>query len=397
MLDPEFKADPYPVYARLREEFPICRVRLARGVHAWLITRYDDVVAAFKDERLVSNRRNAPTDGRPFKEHLLHRLFGPLNRNMLGSDEPDHGRLRGLVQQAFTTRRIEELRARIESLTEELLDAASNKRLDVVRDYALPLPTILISEMLGVPVADRERFHHWSDGILSLNAMEWLGMMRAAPIVVTFFRYIRKLVRLRRREPQDDLVSGLVAAEQAGDKLSEDEVVAMIFLLLIAGHETTVNLIGNGMLSLLENPIELEKLRAQPSLMPSAVEELARYEGPLELANARWATCDVTISGVTIPQGEPALLSLTSANHDPQQFASPKALNLTRTANRHVAFGQGIHYCLGAVLARMEAQIAFTTLLRRFPRLHLTVPRSALHWRRSLVLRGLKSLPVSLA
>jgi len=380
----------------MREELPVCRVRLGRGVYAWLITRYDDVAAAFKDDRLVSNRENAPTERRPFKEDLLHRLFGPLNRNMLGSDEPDHARLRGLVQQAFTARRIEELRSRIQSLTEELLNAvAGNKQIDVVRDYAVPLPSIVIAQMLGVPVADRERFHHWSDAMLSLNAMEWLGMMRAAPIVVTFFRYIRKLVRLRRKEPQDDLVSALVAAEQAGDKLSENEVVAMIFLLLIAGHETTVNLIGNGMLSLLENPTELEKLRAQPSLMPAAVEELARYDGPLEVANARWARCDVTISGVTIPQGDPALLSLTSANRDPQQFASPETLSLTRAANRHVAFGQGIHYCLGAVLARMEAQIAFTTLLRRLPEMRLTVPRSALRWRRSLVLRGLKSLPIA--
>lgn len=394
MLDPQFKADPYPVYAWLRENSPVCRVRLARGVYAWLITRYDDVVAAFKDERLVSNRRNAPTECRPFKEDLLHKLFGPLNRNMLGSDEPDHGRLRGLVQQAFTPRRIEDLRSRIESLTDELVDAVANNRFDVVRDFALPLPTIVIAQMLGVPVSDRERFHRWSDGILTLNAMEWMGMMRAAPLVVTFFRYIRKLVRLRRREPQDDLVGALVAAEQAGDKLSEDEVVAMIFLLLIAGHETTVNLIGNGMLSLLENPAEFERLRSQPSLMPSAVEELARYEGPLEFANARWARCDVTISGVTIPKGEPALLALVAANHDPQQFATPKRLNLARAANRHVAFGQGIHYCLGVALARMEAQIAFSTLLRRFPVMRLTAPRATLRWRRSLVLRGLKSLPL---
>lgn len=373
-------------------------MRLARGVHAWLITRYDDVIAAFKDDRLVNNRKNAPTGGRPLKEDLLHKLFGPLNRNMLGSDEPDHTRLRGLVHQAFTARRVEELRSRIESLTEELLDqAAGNGQIDVVQDYALPLPAIVIAQMLGVPVADRERFHHWSDAMLSLNAMEWMGMVRAAPIVVRFFSYIRKLVRLRRKEPQDDLVSALVAAEQAGDKLSEDEVVAMIFLLLIAGHETTINLIGNGTLSLLENPAELEKLRAQPALMPSAVEELARYEGPLELANARWALCDVTISGVTIPKGEPALLSLVSANRDPQQFVSPETLDLGRAANRHVAFGQGIHYCLGAVLARMETQIAFTTLLRRFPEMRLAVPRTQLRWRRSLVLRGLKSLPLTVA
>lgn len=176
----------------MREETPVCKVRLARGVHAWLITRYDDVIAAFKDERLVNNRRNADTKGRPLKEDLLHRLFGPLNRNMLGSDEPDHARLRGLVQQAFTARRVEELRSGIESLTEQLLNdaaAAGKEYLDVVRDYALPVPAIVIAQMLGVPLADREQFHRWSDGILTLNAMEWLGMVRAAPLVVTFFRY----------------------------------------------------------------------------------------------------------------------------------------------------------------------------------------------------------------
>lgn len=395
LLDRRFKADPYPIYARLREEMPVCRIRLGRGVYAWLITRYEDVLAAFKDDRLVNDRRNAPTKHRPFKEDLLNWIFSILNRNMLGSDNPDHARLRGLVQQAFTARRVEEMRAQIERLTEGLLDGvAGRQQIDIVRDYAVPLPATVIAQLLGVPVSDRERFHHWSDAILSLNAAEWSGLLRAAPIVLMFLRYIRKLVKLREKEPQDDLVSALVAARQAGDKLSENEVVAMIFLLLVAGHETTVNLIGNGTLSLLENPEELAKLRAQPLLMASAVEELARYEGPLEFANARWATSDITLSGGTVPKGEPLLLALVSSNRDPQQFASPDKLDLARETNRHLAFGQGMHYCLGAMLARMEAQIALTTLLRRFPDLRLTGPRSQLRWRKSVVLRGLESLPI---
>ncbi len=376
----------------------MCRVRLGRGVYAWLLSRYDDVLSAFKDPRLASNRENAPTQNRPLKEDLLHRLFGALNRNMLGSDEPDHGRLRGLVQQAFTAGRVEQMRLNIERLTEELLDrVAGRKQIDIVRDYALPLPTTVISQMLGVPLSDRERFHHWSDRILSLNAMEWLGMLQAAPVVVIFLRYLRKLVRLRRNHPQDDLASALVTAQQSRDKLSEDEVVAMIFLLLIAGHETTVNLIANGTLALLENPEQLAKLRSQPALMSSAVEELARYDGPLEFANVRWATCDVTISGVAVPKGEPFLLALVSANRDPQQFPAPDVLDFARSANRHLAFGQGMHYCLGAMLARMEAQIAFTTLLRRFPDFRLAAPRASLRWRKSLVLRGLESLPLATA
>ena len=324
-------------------------------------------------------------------------MFGALNRSMLAADAPDHARLRGLVQKAFTAGRVEQMRSRIESLTEQFLEAPLRRgQIDVVRDYALPLPTTIIAEMLGVPESDRERFHRWSDAILTLNAMELLGMLRAAPFVVKFRAYIRKMVRLRRQQPQDDLIGALVQAEEAGDHLSEDELVAMIFLLLIAGHETTVNLIGNGMLALLENPAEMEKLRAQPALMASAVEELARYESPLELGTARWARTDIKMNGVTIMAGDPVLLSLSSANRDPQQFESPDKLDLTRSPNRHLAFGQGAHYCVGAILARMEGQIALTNLLRHCPNLRLAVPREGLRWRKSLVLRGLESLPVAI-
>jgi cytochrome P450 len=323
-------------------------------------------------------------------------LSGPFAHHMLSSDEPDHTRLRDLVQRAFTPRLVEGLRPRIESLTEELLDrAAGQNRIDVIRDYALPLPTTVIAEILGVPVSDRQRFQGWSAAMVDVAGP--LQILRSVPSFRAFFRYIRELVKRRRQRPENDLISALVAAEEADDKLNEDELRAMVLLLLVAGYETTVNLIGNGTLALIENPGESEKLRAQPSLMPSAVEELLRYSSPLEMATQRWALRDIEIAGVTIPKGDLVAAGIASANRDPQQFERPDVLSLTREPNRHVAFGLGIHHCLGAQLARLEAQIAFTTLLQHFPQIRLAVPRNGLRWRKSLFLRGLEALPVASA
>jgi cytochrome P450 len=396
LTTPQFKADPYPVYARLRAEAPVCRVRIGRRQFAWLITRYDDVLAALKDERLVKDRRNAPaTDGQAWGARVRW-LFGPLMYHMLGLDEPDHTRVRSLVQEAFTSRFVENMRSRIEFLTEQLLDrVAAQRRMDVIRDYAMPLPTTIIAEMLGVPVTDRSRFHRWSAIVASSGFISRFEMLRVVPSVLAFLRYIRKLVRLRRQRPENDLISALVAAE-AGDKLSEPELLAMIFLLIIAGHQTTIHLIGNGTLALLENRAEMEKLCAQPSIIQSAVEELLRYDSSLPLASHRWARCNISIAGATIPQGEAVFAGIASANRDSRQFERPDVLDLTREPNRHLTFSQGIHHCLGAPLARLEAQIAFTTLLRRFPNLRLAVSRNDLRWQRSILLRGLQALPVEL-
>ena len=396
LTDRQLRSDPYPLYARLRKEAPVCRVRAGRLFDFWLITRYDDVVAALRDERLSKDPRKVQTTSRRAKEIWVLRLGGPSARHMLARDEPDHARLRGLVQKAFTARFVEGIRPRVESLTEELLSrVAGQDRIDVIRDYALPLPSTIIAEMLGVPVSDRERFQRWSAAMVDLRGV--LQIPRAAPSLWAFLRYIRKLVRLRRRQPENDLISALAAAEEAGDKLNEDELLAMVVLLLIAGYETTVNLIGNGTLALLENPAEMDRLRAQPSMMPCAVEEMLRYNSPLELATQRWALCDIEMAGVTIPKGDFVVAGIASANRDPQQFERPDVLDLAREPNRHVAFGQGIHYCLGAPLARMEAQIAFTALLRRLPELRLAVPRNVLRWRKSAFLRGLEALPVASA
>ncbi len=391
LADPQFRVDPYPLYARLRAEAPVCLARAGFFGRAWLITRYDDVASALRDERLTKDFRKV----RRLEVQLL-RMFGPLNRHMLNVDQPDHTRLRALVQKAFTARLVEDLRPRIESLAEELLDrVAAHGHMDLVTDFAQPLPITIIAGMLGVPVSDRKRFQRWTAAFVEFGGL--LSIFRAAPNGWALLRYIRGLVRLRRQHPEDDLISALVAAEEAGDKLTPDELIAMISLLLLAGFETTVNLIGNGALALLENPEQLEKLRAQPELMPSAVEELLRYDSPIKLATPRWALADVTLSGVKIPQDAALAIAVASANRDPQQFERPDVLDLAREPNRHLSLGQGIHYCLGAPLARLEAQIAFTTLLRRFPNLRLAVPRSALPWRKSLPLRGLQSLPVAFA
>jgi cytochrome P450 PksS len=397
LASPAFKADPYPFYARLRAEEPVCSVVLPDKQVVWLITRYDDVAMVLKDDRFAKDRLKALPPEQLAKQPWVPAQFKPLTRNMLDVDPPDHTRLRALVQKAFTPRVVEQVRERIQKLTDHLLDTASEQgRMDLVRDYALPIPTTIIAEMLGVPVEDRHKFHRWSRVIVQSNPSGW-RMVRAIPNVWMFLRYIRKLVKTRRARPQDDLVSALVQVEEAGDQLSEDELLAMVFLLLIAGHETTVNLIGNGTLALLEHPDQMEKLREDPELIKPGVEELLRHSGPLETATERFTREAVTVANVTIPRGELVYAVLASANRDERQFPNPDAIDITREPNRHLAFGLGIHYCLGAPLARLEAQIAFDTLLRRVSGLRLAVAPEALRWRRGLVLRGLEALPVQLS
>ena len=385
----KFKADPFPFDAQLRSEAPVYRRILPDKRIVWLVTRYNDVLTVLKDDRFSKDKINART--LPW----LPGMFKPLLRNMLDVDVPDHTRLRGLVQKVFTARLIENLRERIQDLADKLLDQVQAAgRMDLIRDYALQIPTTIIAEMLGVPINDRLKFHRWSNAAIASTSSRW-GVLRALPYAVAFLRYIRMLVKARRTNPEDDLVTALVRAEEAGDQLSEDELVAMIFLLLVAGHETTVNLIGNGMLALLENPDQISRLRNKPDLIKAAVEELLRYNGPLETATERYTREDTTVAGVTVPRGELVFAVLASANRDEQQFEQADRLDLGREPNPHVAFGLGIHYCLGASLARLEGQIAIATLLRRIPNLKTAIPSNALRWRRGLVLRGLEGLPVT--
>jgi len=397
ITSPAFKANPYPFYARLRAEAPVHRVTLPDGQSAWLVTRYDDVVAVLKDERFAKDRTNALSKEQLARQPWMPAFFRPLTRNMLDLDAPDHTRLRGLVQKAFTPRLVEQVRDRIQTLADHLLDKAAHRgRMDLIRDYAQPVPTTVIAEMLGVPVTDRHRFQRWSNTLVTLGGSRW-GIVLSIPAVWMFLRYIRKLTQARRAQPRDDLVSALVQAEEAGRQLSEDELVAMTVLLLIAGHETTVNLIGNGTLALLEHPEQLTRLRNDPALIRSAVEELLRFGSPVETATERYAREEVRIAGVTIPRGELVFAVIASANRDERQFTDPDKLDLTREPNKHLSFGLGAHYCLGAALARLEGQLAVGTLLRRAPGLRLAVEPAALRWRSGLVLRGLKALPVWLA
>ncbi len=359
----------------------------------WLLTRYEDVNALLKDERFPKNRRNALTPEQLRKLPWVPPMFRPLERNMLDLDAPDHTRLRALVHKAFTPRLVEQMRARMQTLADELLDGvASRNEMELINDYALPLPMTIITEILGVPTADRHKFHKWSKAVVSLSSPN--VTVRVIPSVWMFIRYLRRFFKVRRRDPQDDLASALIQAEEAGDKLSEDELLAMVFLLLVAGHETTVNLIGSGVLALLEHPDQMEKLRREPTLIKPAVEELLRYTAPVFMSTERFAREDVTMHGVTIPRGEMTFGVIGSANRDEQLFENPDRLDLKREPNRHLSFGQGIHFCLGAPLARMEAQIAINTLLRRMPDLRLKVAPDSLRWRASMILRGLDTLPV---
>jgi len=393
LASPAFKADPYPTYARMRTEAPVHRVKLPDNREAWLVVRYDEAAAALKDERLGKDRFKTPELAA--KQPWMPKSFLPLTHNMLDQDPPNHTRLRALVHKAFTPRLVENMRDRVESLTNELLEARlRTKEMDLIRDYALPLPSTIIAEMLGVPVEDRHRFHRWSNAMVTGDASK-VSLLRAMPGVLAFLRYVRKLVKERRAEPRDDLVSALIRAEESGEHLNEDEMVAMIVLLLIAGHETTVNLIGNGTLALLTHPDEMARLRNDPEMIQPAVEELLRFDGPLTMATERFARTDVDVAGVAVPRNALVFAVLSSANRDERQFERADTLDLSRAENKHLAFGLGAHYCLGAPLARLEGQIALNTLLRRAPDLRLAVPREKLRWRRGFVLRGLSSLPVA--
>jgi cytochrome P450 len=396
---PEFKADPFPFYRQLRALAPVHRVTLPDRQMAWLVTRYDDVVTVLTDERfakdifrVLSKEQLAAS---PWMTKLLAPFLMPLARHMLNRDPPDHTRLRALVQQAFSPRLVERMRGRIETLADELLDRVKRRgRMDLIADYALPIPTTIIAEMLGVPVGDRHKFHRWSGAMLAAGASRF-GLLRAMPSALLFMRYIRKLIKSRRASLGDDLISALITAKEANESLSDDELLSMILLLIVAGHETTVNLIASGTLALLEHPDQLERLRNDPGLIKPAVEELLRFTAPVETSTERFAREDVELAGVKIAKGDVVLVAIASANRDESQFIDPDTLDIAREPNKHLAFGQGIHFCLGASLARLEGQIAINSLLAHTRDLRLTVDPSTLRWRSGLVLRGLKALPIS--
>ncbi len=389
-----FKANPFPFYAQLRAEAPVFPVTLPTKQRAWLVTRYDDVLNVLKDERFAKDRHNAMTPEQLKKFPWIPPVFKPLERNMLDLDGPDHARLRALVHKAFMPRLIEQMSDQIQALTNELLDRAEPKGgMDLIADFALPLPLTMIARILGVPAEDSHKFHRWSKTLISGGTNRNLFVL--IPTVMSFMRYLRKLVKERRVYAKDDLVTALVQAKDGSDQLSEDEILAMIFLLLVAGHETTVNLIGSGSLALLEHPDQLAKLRSEAALINTAIEELVRFVCPVEMATERYAREDITVAGTTIPRGELVMAVIGSANRDANYFDNPDSLDITRKNNKHLAFGYGAHYCLGASLARLEGQIAISTLVQRMPNLRLSIAPDQLRWRGAFILRGLEALPVS--
>jgi cytochrome P450 len=384
-MDPAFVADPYPTYHRLRAEDPVHQSPLG----FWVLSRYEDVAASLRDPRFAKEA---------IASFVAARFGRPVERmSMLDLDPPDHTRLRSLVSKAFTPRVVEQLRPHIQSIVDDLLRRVDAHAMDLIEDFAYPLPVIVICEMLGVPVSDRERFKQW--GLDVARGLDALMLPVDSPVILraresrfALTDYFRQLIAERRRDPRADLLSGLIAAEEAGDRLSEEDLLATSILLLLAGHETTVNLIGNGTLALLRHPEQLQRLRDDPGLITTAVEELLRYDGPVQ-RTARIPSEDVVVCGRTIPAGDMVMPFIGAADRDPAQFPDPDRLDLSRTPNRHIAFGLGIHFCLGAPLARVEGQIAINTLVQRFPKLALATDSP--QFRQSLTLRGLSTLPVA--
>ncbi len=397
VLDADFVHDPHVRYARMRADAPAQPVTTIKGVPVWVVTRYAEAKQALTDARLRKDFRRVneimaqkmPT-GQQFVE------FGPsLQSNMLNSDPPDHTRLRKLVVRAFTARQVEQLRPRVEEVTGELLDGmASRSEVDLLDAFAFPLPITVISELLGVGEQRRDDFRNWSNILVSGSNAD-SGRVRVASTQMA--TYLIELIAHKRSHPADDLLTALIEAEADSERLTEQELVSMAFLLLVAGHETTVNLIGNCVLSLLRNREQLAALRADPHLVPGAIEEALRFEGPVNLATVRVTDEPVTFGEVEIPAGEIVLVSLHSANRDDARFDEAGQFDISRDAGGHLAFGHGIHFCVGAPLARLEGQIAIRRLLERFPRLRLAVPPDTLRWRSSTLMRGLEQLPVRLS
>src|SRR5690349_4514158 len=391
-LGADYFQDPYSVHARLRAQRPVTPVIMPGGTAVWLITGYAEARAALADPRM--SKRMPGWHPEPGS------VIATMDLHMLNSDPPDHGRLRRLVNKAFTVRQVEGLRPRITAITTRLLDDMADQwaqrvqpEVDLLASFAFPLPITVICELLGVPPTDREDFRAWSATIVSDTPSPDVFHAHATAMA----RYLMALLAAKRQQPGDDLLSALLAARDDEDRLSENELVSMAFLLLVAGHETTVNLIASGMLALLLNPAELARLRADPALIASAVEELLRYVNPVSNATFRCATEPVELGGVSIGRGDPVLVSLSGANRDPARFGDPDRLDLGRDSSGHLAFGHGIHYCLGAPLARLEAGIAISSLLARFGSISLAVPAASLRWRPSTLIHGLEALPVRLA
>jgi cytochrome P450 len=383
-------AQPHALLRQFRTDEPVRPMTLPDGARVWLVTRYAEARQALADPRLSKRIARGITSG--------NRAGGPTSHHMLSSDPPEHTRLRRIVSAGFTARRVERLEPRIAQITNELLDAMDGRdEVDLIDAFAFPLPIQVICELLGVPSDDQHTFRSWSNTIVSGGLGE--DSSRATElrdVLGQLVSYITQLLADKRRAPADDLLSALLDVREEADRLTEDELISMVFLMLIAGHETTVNLIASGAYLLLTHPEQRELLVADPGLLPNAVEEFLRFEPPVKTSTFRITAEPVEYAGVTIQAGEPVLISLLSANHDESMFTDADRFNVARRDANHLTFGHGIHFCLGAALARLEGRIAIGTLLHRFPRLRLAVDPAELAWRPSLLIRGLVRLPVHL-
>jgi cytochrome P450 len=414
LSDPEYREHAFERYEEMRARCPVSRAIITSGDESdgnrgffnrplWIVTDYEEGSRALLDRAVTVDMTSVLTPEQLAQMPETPEVFQPLRRNILTVDPPEHTRLRKLVQPSFTASAIEKLRPSIQQIVDDLLEAAEataaergekapDRQMELISQFSYPLPITVICDMLGIPPEDREQTRRWSEDLLSAQSPE--RMEEIGRNIGEFIAYLRDLFTRKRETPGDDLISQLLQVEVDGDRLTEDEVLAMVFILFVAGHITTVNLIANGVFALLTNPEQAAKLRSDPGLVTNAVEEILRYYGPAETTTARFAREDVELGGQTIAKGDPLLVVLAAADRDPARFADPQSFDITRDdANRHIAFGKGVHACLGAPLARLEGQIALETLFRRYPDLRLAVPENEITWAPSF-LRSLTGLPL---
>ncbi|MEV8601740.1 cytochrome P450 [Streptomyces griseoviridis] len=397
----EFATDPYPAYAWLRENAPVHRTKLPSGVEAWLVTRYTDARQALADGRLSKNPDHHAEDAQgKSRTGIPGERSANLMTHLLNIDPPDHTRLRRLVSKAFTPRRVALFAPRVQELADDLIDGfAGRGEADLIHEFAFPLPIFAICDLLGVPAEDQDDFRDWAGMMIRHGGGPRGGVARS---VKKIRAYLAELIHKKRANLSDDLISDLIRASDHGEHLTENEAAAMAFVILFAGFETTINLIGNSAHAFFRNPAQRAVFqgavdRGDDALLDSAVEELLRFDGPVELATWRYATEALEIGGQPIRKGDPVLVVLAAADRDPERFAEPDTLDLARRDNQHLGYGHGIHYCLGAPLARLEGRTALETLFRRLPDLQLAVDPADLRWRGGLIMRGLRTLPVEFA
>lgn len=393
--NPEVRANPYPFYTQLRSQDP---VHWDEAMGFWVLTRYADIASVYADARFsrAQGLRRGFERLPEAEQRIAEPVYHSFSKTMFYSDPPYHTRLRGLVNNAFTPNAVEQMRPHVQRMVDSLLDAVQTQgEMDAIHDLAHPLPILVISQMLGLPAEERGRFKQWSDDLFAIlgsvpHAPE--SMERASRSLAELTDYLTTLSHSRRQQPQNDLISALVGVVEKGQRLTQEELIANVTILLSAGHETTSNLIGNGLLALLRNPDQMQKLRDHPKLVPSAVEEMMRYDNPVQIAY-RSAAADVEIGGKYMRKGQLVNSVLAAGNRDPERFSEPDQFDISRDEGRQLGFGLGIHFCIGAPLVRLEAQIAFSTILRRFPELHLATEN--LEWQEHPIFRGVKSLPLT--